>query len=197
MATTTTDTPQTQVSSLSQEGCYVALTSSPLNIQSVIDRVRSPQAGAIVLFAGPPQPLPTPPPPLILFLLPPFPSPFAPLPFWSPWKSDRTDPTNTHDLRLGCRHDPGLVRQQAGQGAPVHGVRAARAAHHAGHCHRAAGQARAQGHRHGPPPRRGARRRGEHPHRRVGAPSAGRLARRRGGARGVQGARGGVEARGV
>ncbi|KAK4250945.1 Molybdopterin biosynthesis MoaE [Corynascus novoguineensis] len=52
MATTTIDAPQTQDSSLSQEGCYVALTSSPLNIPSITDRVRSPQAGAIVLFAG-------------------------------------------------------------------------------------------------------------------------------------------------
>ncbi|EAQ89700.1 hypothetical protein CHGG_06319 [Chaetomium globosum CBS 148.51] len=50
MATPPTE-PQ-EDSSLSQEGCYVALTSSPLSIQSVTDRVRSPQAGAIVLFAG-------------------------------------------------------------------------------------------------------------------------------------------------
>ncbi|KAL2158436.1 hypothetical protein VTH06DRAFT_4484 [Thermothelomyces fergusii] len=52
MAATTADTSETQDSSLSQEGCYVALTYSPLDMQSVIDRVRSPQAGAIVLFAG-------------------------------------------------------------------------------------------------------------------------------------------------
>ncbi|KAK3298500.1 Molybdopterin biosynthesis MoaE [Chaetomium fimeti] len=50
MATPTSE-PQDD-SSLSQEGCYVALTNSPLTIQSVTDRVRSPQAGAIVIFAG-------------------------------------------------------------------------------------------------------------------------------------------------
>ncbi len=50
--------PSTQVqdpqesSSLTQPGCYVALTNLPLNLQSITDRVRSPQAGAIVLFAG-------------------------------------------------------------------------------------------------------------------------------------------------
>ncbi|ORY55279.1 Molybdopterin biosynthesis MoaE [Pseudomassariella vexata] len=32
--------------------CYVALSSNHLDAQKVIDRVRSPQAGAIVLFAG-------------------------------------------------------------------------------------------------------------------------------------------------
>jgi len=37
---------------LSEEGCFVALTSSLLNVQEVMDRVRSPEAGAIVLFAG-------------------------------------------------------------------------------------------------------------------------------------------------
>ncbi|KAL2261555.1 hypothetical protein VTK26DRAFT_3906 [Humicola hyalothermophila] len=41
-----------QESFLTEEGCYVALTDSPLNVQSIMDRVRSPQAGAIVLFAG-------------------------------------------------------------------------------------------------------------------------------------------------
>jgi molybdopterin synthase catalytic subunit len=36
-----------------QEGhCYVALTHDHLNVQEIMDRVRSPQAGAIVLFAG-------------------------------------------------------------------------------------------------------------------------------------------------
>ncbi|KAI0965005.1 Molybdopterin biosynthesis MoaE [Xylaria arbuscula] len=37
---------------MSQEGCYVALTYDHLQIHDVMDRVRSPQAGAIVLFAG-------------------------------------------------------------------------------------------------------------------------------------------------
>ncbi|KAH8885679.1 Molybdopterin biosynthesis MoaE [Thozetella sp. PMI_491] len=32
--------------------CYVGLTSAHLNAQAIIDKVRSPQAGAIVLFAG-------------------------------------------------------------------------------------------------------------------------------------------------
>ncbi|KAI0424289.1 Molybdopterin biosynthesis MoaE [Xylaria sp. FL1042] len=35
-----------------EEGCYVALTYDHLQVQDVMDRVRSPQAGAIVLFAG-------------------------------------------------------------------------------------------------------------------------------------------------
>ncbi|KAJ4298683.1 hypothetical protein N0V88_003714 [Collariella sp. IMI 366227] len=47
-----TDAPSPEKHSLSEEGCYVALTNGHLNIQSVTDRVRSPQAGAIVLFAG-------------------------------------------------------------------------------------------------------------------------------------------------
>ncbi|KAH7037423.1 Molybdopterin biosynthesis MoaE [Microdochium trichocladiopsis] len=37
---------------LEEQGCYVALTHNHLNAQDVIDRVRSPKAGAIVLFAG-------------------------------------------------------------------------------------------------------------------------------------------------
>ncbi len=35
-----------------EDGCYVALTKDHLNMQAVVDRVRSPAAGAIVLFAG-------------------------------------------------------------------------------------------------------------------------------------------------
>lgn len=36
-----------------QEGeCYVALTHNNLDAKTAIDRVRSPKAGAIVLFAG-------------------------------------------------------------------------------------------------------------------------------------------------
>ena len=57
MATPTT-AEDSSSSSLTQPGCYVALTSSPLNLQSITDRVRSPQAGAIVIFAGPPPPPP-------------------------------------------------------------------------------------------------------------------------------------------
>lgn len=37
---------------LQEQDCYVALTHDHLNAQNVIDRVRSPKAGAIVLFAG-------------------------------------------------------------------------------------------------------------------------------------------------
>ncbi|RFU75837.1 molybdopterin synthase catalytic subunit [Trichoderma arundinaceum] len=37
---------------MSEQGCYVGLTHAYLNIQDAIDKVRSPMAGAIVLFAG-------------------------------------------------------------------------------------------------------------------------------------------------
>ncbi|CAM1501768.1 Fc.00g037520.m01.CDS01 [Cosmosporella sp. VM-42] len=37
---------------LSDDGCYVALSRDHLNVQQVMDLVRSPSAGAIVLFAG-------------------------------------------------------------------------------------------------------------------------------------------------
>ncbi|KAI1186919.1 Molybdopterin biosynthesis MoaE [Nemania serpens] len=37
---------------ISEDGCYVALTYEHLQVQETMDRVRSPQAGAIVLFAG-------------------------------------------------------------------------------------------------------------------------------------------------
>jgi molybdopterin synthase catalytic subunit len=37
---------------MSDQNCYVGLTHDFLNIQEAIDKVRSPQAGAIVLFAG-------------------------------------------------------------------------------------------------------------------------------------------------
>lgn len=50
MSSASTDSKELE--SLSEDNCWVALTSSPLHIQSVIDRVRSQQAGAIVLFAG-------------------------------------------------------------------------------------------------------------------------------------------------
>ncbi|KAL3600547.1 hypothetical protein FPOAC2_04790 [Fusarium poae] len=35
-----------------EQDCYVALTHDHLNAQAIMDRVRSPSAGAIVLFAG-------------------------------------------------------------------------------------------------------------------------------------------------
>lgn len=38
--------------SLTTDGCYVALTEAPLDVNSVLQRVRSPKAGANVLFAG-------------------------------------------------------------------------------------------------------------------------------------------------
>lgn len=56
-------------STLTSEGCYVALTLSHLDIPSMMDRVRSPEAGAIVIFAGTP-----PPPPLTI----PIPIPIPP-----------------------------------------------------------------------------------------------------------------------
>lgn len=37
---------------LQEEECFVALTYENLDAKSTIDRVRSPKAGAIVLFAG-------------------------------------------------------------------------------------------------------------------------------------------------
>ncbi|KAI1818554.1 Molybdopterin biosynthesis MoaE [Poronia punctata] len=37
---------------LSEDNCHVALTHGNLQVQGIMDRVRSPQAGAIVLFAG-------------------------------------------------------------------------------------------------------------------------------------------------
>ncbi|KAK5991104.1 Molybdopterin synthase catalytic subunit [Cladobotryum mycophilum] len=46
------DTLKDDVWALSQDNCHVALTYDHLNAQQVMDRVRSPAAGAIVLFAG-------------------------------------------------------------------------------------------------------------------------------------------------
>ena len=37
---------------ISEAGCWVALTHEHLDVQSIMDRVRDPRAGAIVLFAG-------------------------------------------------------------------------------------------------------------------------------------------------
>ncbi len=37
---------------LQGEGCYVAVTNDYLNVQAIMDRVRDPGAGAIVIFAG-------------------------------------------------------------------------------------------------------------------------------------------------
>jgi hypothetical protein len=37
---------------LSEGNCYVALTHDPLHVLDIMNRVRSPKAGAIVLFAG-------------------------------------------------------------------------------------------------------------------------------------------------
>ncbi|KAI0405607.1 Molybdopterin biosynthesis MoaE [Xylaria palmicola] len=41
-----------QSTEISEDGCYVSLTDRHLQAQEIMDRVRSPQAGAIVLFAG-------------------------------------------------------------------------------------------------------------------------------------------------
>lgn len=37
---------------LSEQDCHVSLTHNHLNYQTVVDSVRSPSAGAIVVFAG-------------------------------------------------------------------------------------------------------------------------------------------------
>ncbi|KAJ4386958.1 Molybdopterin synthase catalytic subunit, partial [Neurospora sp. IMI 360204] len=44
--------PAQEPTEISEDHIYVALTHDHLNYQSVIDRVRSPEAGAIVVFAG-------------------------------------------------------------------------------------------------------------------------------------------------
>jgi molybdopterin synthase catalytic subunit len=49
-----TDTKE-QLWELSEDNCHVALTNNHLNVQQVMDKVRSPAAGAIVLFAGIPS----------------------------------------------------------------------------------------------------------------------------------------------
>lgn len=51
---------QQQQDFLSRENIHVELTSAPLCITKVMDRIRSPKAGALVLFAGiiPPSLLP-------------------------------------------------------------------------------------------------------------------------------------------
>ncbi|KAI2632765.1 Molybdopterin biosynthesis MoaE [Xylaria nigripes] len=41
-----------QLTEIGENGCYVALTDEHLNVQEIMDRVRSPEAGAIVMFAG-------------------------------------------------------------------------------------------------------------------------------------------------
>ncbi|KAI1170424.1 Molybdopterin biosynthesis MoaE [Nemania sp. FL0916] len=43
---------ESQSAELAKDRCYVALTHGHLKVQEIMDRVRSPQAGAIVLFAG-------------------------------------------------------------------------------------------------------------------------------------------------
>ncbi|KAI1820467.1 Molybdopterin biosynthesis MoaE [Xylaria intraflava] len=41
-----------QPAEISEDGCFVAITHEYLQVPEIMDRVRSPQAGAIVLFAG-------------------------------------------------------------------------------------------------------------------------------------------------
>ncbi|KAH8662218.1 molybdenum cofactor synthesis protein 2B [Xylariales sp. PMI_506] len=41
-----------EVAELQEGGCYVSLTEDHLSVSAIMDKVRSPQAGAIVLFAG-------------------------------------------------------------------------------------------------------------------------------------------------
>ncbi|KAI9784495.1 MAG: Molybdopterin synthase catalytic subunit [Peltula sp. TS41687] len=49
---TSRDEEQQHELSRAKGSIYVALTHAPLDLQSIMDRVRSPKAGAIVLFAG-------------------------------------------------------------------------------------------------------------------------------------------------
>ncbi|PHH88146.1 hypothetical protein CDD83_7919 [Cordyceps sp. RAO-2017] len=44
--------PQDEPWEFSEEGCHVALTREHLSVRDAMDKVRSPEAGAIVLFAG-------------------------------------------------------------------------------------------------------------------------------------------------
>ncbi|KAI8957067.1 Molybdopterin biosynthesis MoaE [Daldinia sp. FL1419] len=37
---------------IKEDGCYVGLTHNYLNVNNIMDRVRNPQAGAIIMFAG-------------------------------------------------------------------------------------------------------------------------------------------------
>ena len=48
----TMDIQGQEVWELSQDKCYVALTNDSLDVKDVMDRVRSPAAGAIVVFSG-------------------------------------------------------------------------------------------------------------------------------------------------
>lgn len=48
----TTETRAGDSWELSEDGCYVGLTDLPLDAKWIMDKVRSPAAGAIVLFAG-------------------------------------------------------------------------------------------------------------------------------------------------
>ncbi|KAI0007045.1 Molybdopterin biosynthesis MoaE [Xylariaceae sp. FL0662B] len=41
-----------EATEINEDGCYVGLTCDLLHVQNIMDRVRSPQAGAIVMFAG-------------------------------------------------------------------------------------------------------------------------------------------------
>ncbi|OTA79048.1 hypothetical protein M434DRAFT_402143 [Hypoxylon sp. CO27-5] len=41
-----------EITEIVEDGCYVGLTHDHLNLRDIMDRVRSPQAGAIVMFAG-------------------------------------------------------------------------------------------------------------------------------------------------
>jgi len=51
---------QQQPGSLSRENIHVELTNAPLSITEVMNKIRSPKAGALVLFAGiPPSFLPS------------------------------------------------------------------------------------------------------------------------------------------
>ncbi|MCJ1328354.1 Molybdopterin synthase catalytic subunit [Thelotrema lepadinum] len=89
------DDPPPRTVTINHPGIHLSLTPDPLSIDAITSHVRSPKAGAIVIFAGKPPPLPS----SYSFIpssLPP--SHFTPLPPLTP---------SPH------RHDPRLLRQQA------------------------------------------------------------------------------------
>jgi molybdopterin synthase catalytic subunit len=52
--------PQQHPTEAQEDGCFVALTFNHLDAQAIMDKVKDPGAGAIVLFAGKPPPIPYP-----------------------------------------------------------------------------------------------------------------------------------------
>ena len=173
--------------SLSEPNIYVALTHQTLDIPTTINRIRSPEAGAIVLFAGKPPLLPLIPSPSP----PPSPSPVLPLPPSSPSLISIPIPTPppysllSSQLTPPHRNNALHIRQHPRPLPNLHVLRPQSATHALNHRARHPRETRADGHRDGAPAGHGADRRGEHSDRAVGAASAGGVAGGRGGAGGV------------